>query len=793
MPTIIRPDTPTTLQGAYACDLAVDSNNRVFGAWIGSDWNEEALFGSRSFHLHGHWQFAPGYDEHDFLARLGVTRFRLYAGYLNDDTLNPVQLAESPTVLQDPAVATHDTLQHVAWGEKLNGSFSIRAWNGTTTETVAHTPASLTRPTAAIDSDGQPWVAWQAFGAHGCIIMVSRRGTHGWTPPTIASTPSQSAWRPTLRATAQDGVWLTWDAWNGHHFHVFIRRISPDGTLQPPLQLSDQPLLAMDADLSIAPDGAAWVAWEQSPPWGTNHRFNETKRLTLAGINPDGSLFIPSSPWNHGQAPIPIEEFITNTSAEYIVPVAPRLLAGPNGIELYFRRFRSRDHKDFGWRLERMIYAGSDWSEPELVSPFEGMPDTRFGVAALADGSRLVAHNATEYLPTQTADRAAAGCSKLRAGSAPVTFERIELVTIDPPPPTDDPPTRLQLTRYETARPDYPQATRDGRTLTIGDQTYMLLWGDLHRHSHLSKCLSPNDGSPVENFRWSLDHNRMDWWALTEHLEYLSYNEWRRVEETVAAFTDDGRFEPMFGFEWGSNPGHTNIFYRDQQLGEELRALTLVSPSLEDLMERWDARIPQGEVLAARHYQGHRQPDVFDGYRSQWEPCMEIMQSRGEQRDWIETFLREGARIGFVGATDHARHWHFAYCMTGVWATAPTRDAIFDAIWNRRTVAASAKILLHTEVSGIPMGREGTITGDAQIRVLAESPQPLRTIDIYRNGALVHHETVDTPRLDWTWTDRGQPRSECYYYVRVAAQPALAQATPAVAYASPIWTHSPPR
>ena len=65
-------------------------------------------------------------------------------------------------------------------------------------------------------------------------------------------------------------------------------------------------------------------------------------------------------------------------------------------------------------------------------------------------------------------------------------------------------------------------------------------------------------------------------------------------------------------------------------------------------------------------------------------------------------------------------------------------------------------------------------------------------IDIYRNGTLVHHETVDTPTLDWTWTDRGQPRSERYYYVRVAAQPALAQATPAVAYASPTWIHSPP-
>ena len=166
---------------------------------------------------------------------------------------------------------------------------------------------------------------------------------------------------------------------------------------------------------------------------------------------------------------------------------------------------------------------------------------------------------------------------------------------------------------------------------------------------------------------------------------------------------------------------------------------------------------------------------------------MEIMQARGDQREWIETFLREGARIGFLGATDHARFWHFAVCMTGVWATEPTREAIFDAIWNRRTIATSAKILLHTEVCGIPMGGEGEVSGDPQLRVIAESAQRLREIQVFRNGASVHRESVDGSSLDWTWTDRGNPRTHNYYYVRLSAEPALPQGTPAVAYASPVW------
>lgn len=211
---------------------------------------------------------------------------------------------------------------------------------------------------------------------------------------------------------------------------------------------------------------------------------------------------------------------------------------------------------------------------------------------------------------------------------------------------------------------NYPRVARDGRTIKVDGAEFILEWGDMHRHSHLSKCMSANDGAPIENFRWAVDHNAMDWWALTDHLEHLSHNEWRRVEETVAAFTDEGVFEPLFAHEWGSKPGHTKMFYADQELGEELRAPTLMSDSLEELMERWDARIPAGEVLAARHFQGHRQPDVYEGFRPEWERVIEIMQTRGDQRAWIEAFLREGAKIEFVGATDHARHHHFAYCMT---------------------------------------------------------------------------------------------------------------------------------
>ena len=339
MATETWPDTPTVLQGAYACDLATDVDGGAFGAWAGSDWAEEALFGVRTAHPGGHWQFAPGHDERDFMARLGKGRFRVYAGNLVARDLRPVELTESRTAIQDPAAAVFGDQRLVAWGERLDDGFVARAWTGAEAETVAHAPASLTRPSAAIDSDGQPWVTWQAFDGDTCVVVVSRRRKDGWTRPAVASVKGQSAWQPVLRASAGHGVWLAWDAWTGHQFHVFVRRIAPDGTLGPAIQVSDLPLLSMDADIAVDADDTAWITWEQSPPWGADHRFNATRQLALAAVDAGGATFIARSPWGAGQAPIPIESFTQSLTAEYIVPVSPRLVVGRDGIELFFRRF----------------------------------------------------------------------------------------------------------------------------------------------------------------------------------------------------------------------------------------------------------------------------------------------------------------------------------------------------------------------------------------------------------------------------------------------------------------------
>ena len=154
------PDTPTVLQGAYACDVAPDADGGAFGAWAGSGWGEEALFGLRMSHPGGHWQFAPGHDERDFMARLGVGRFRVYAGQLDGRDLNPIQLTESRTAIQDPAVAAFGDQRLVAWGERLDNRFVVRAWDRRggrdRSRNARLTHPGRPRPSTRTDSRGSP-------------------------------------------------------------------------------------------------------------------------------------------------------------------------------------------------------------------------------------------------------------------------------------------------------------------------------------------------------------------------------------------------------------------------------------------------------------------------------------------------------------------------------------------------------------------------------------------------------------------------------------------------------------
>ena len=72
------------------------------------------------------------------------------------------------------------------------------------------------------------------------------------------------------------------------------------------------------------------------------------------------------------------------------------------------------------------------------------------------------------------------------------------------------------------ARPWQPR-----RKVKVGNQQYVLLYGNQHEHTNFSRCLSDgSDGDLDENYRYGLDVDGYDFIALTDHGFDLNEPRW---------------------------------------------------------------------------------------------------------------------------------------------------------------------------------------------------------------------------------------------------------------------------
>ncbi len=102
--------------------------------------------------------------------------------------------------------------------------------------------------------------------------------------------------------------------------------------------------------------------------------------------------------------------------------------------------------------------------------------------------------------------------------------------------------------------------------------------------------------------------------------------------------------------------------------------------------------------------------------------------------------LSRGHVAGVVGSTDHhsAHPGSYGHGRTGVWASAKTRDAIWEALWARRTYALTGdRIEVQFSVDGGPMGAVLPSRPHREIGFHVIGGAPLDAVDVIKNGALL--------------------------------------------------------
>jgi len=110
----------------------------------------------------------------------------------------------------------------------------------------------------------------------------------------------------------------------------------------------------------------------------------------------------------------------------------------------------------------------------------------------------------------------------------------------------------------------------------------------------------------------------------------------------------------------------------------------------------------------------------------------------------------------------------------------PKRAAIFAAIRARRVYGTTnARLRLVFTLNGALMGTDLGPTGPKEIHIEAAGEQPLKAVDVIRDGALFRRYRPDAPTFV---TDLETEEPGAFWYVRAT------QIDNHIAWSSPVWT-----
>jgi len=293
-------------------------------------------------------------------------------------------------------------------------------------------------------------------------------------------------------------------------------------------------------------------------------------------------------------------------------------------------------------------------------------------------------------------------------------------------------------------------------------------------------------------------------------------------------FNEDGRFVTIPALERGWRRGHKNIYYRSSD------APPMPELEIEEMFE-WLAGLDLPAMAIAHHSNCHSEtsryyawgPQDFSTCDPRFERLVEITQCRGSFEldavggavslgglgSSIQDALAMGLRLGFVGGTDNHRAQPGSKRsnlgglvadeivnggITAVFAPELTREAVFDALWDRRCYATtSQRILLDVRLGEHMMGSDlsaeqaAEFSDERAIRIEAIGRREIGRIEVVRNNVTVESVEIEDEQASLTYTDP-MPLAEVpavsdaapdvvFYYVR------LIQADGNMAWSSPIW------
>lgn len=665
-----------------------------------------------------------------------------------------------------------------------------------TPELISTTPSPSFNQEAVALSDGGLEVVWQGATDQRFAIFSRRfHPRHGWQETQLVS-PGDDAnvWDPVLAVSPDDSTGYAWSRYESGSYQIVVRRREADGTITDPFPITGGTDYALHPSLAFTHDGRLWCAYDLLTVSG--HGGSGPTRLRSAtelGSDPDYREGMRAA----GDSVPP--ELLPEVTAELrvvaidddglrqppgelaptlnVVPGGlPRLVATEAGLSVAYRVHRKLPLMTYYWEIAVQHLSDAGWLPPTTIRGTDATLEEA-GVAAIPGGVLVAAQTDGRLARALEWTEGFGGreCPYLMEHQGAVIWHAIHgagVVVTSEISTGESARLSPNAFRDQTATPAHPSnkrqearrwagQDRERYRTTVASEDLNLYWGDLHRHSLVSRCTAGDEPSLEDFYRYSWDVCEYDFWAVTDHSENSSEFQWWTIQKMADLFHVPQRFVPFYGFEWTSaDTGHQNVIFGDVERGAP--TFSAFATGTTDPAGLWHAleHHPDFPAITIPHHPGSamvhndwdyhhptysRLVEVFQACRGNYESdgCFRQYSDATRTGTFMLDGLLRGHRFGLIASSDHGHGASYV----GAYAPSLNRADVFQALHSKRTFAATTRdIVLDVRMGDTFMGGEAPAETPRTLTIHASGYTDIARVDIVRGGRMVHAH-VATPDL----------------------------------------------
>ena len=337
---------------------------------------------------------------------------------------------------------------------------------------------------------------------------------------------------------------------------------------------------------------------------------------------------------------------------------------------------------------------------------------------------------------------------------------------------------------------------------TSNKNDYKIFWGDIHCHLGYMDSVGTTD----KFYDYAKNISFLDFVSHSEHMDSFScerqasnQTQWDIIRKETARHNQPGKFVTLLGYE-NSEIWDANIYFPDDNVSWHVDSFAerlfdfarknnaIVVPHMTTYPQRqrgydW-ANYEEDVIPVAEIYSSHGSSEFFGGER----PLVNC-----EPGGYIVEALNRGLKLGFIGSSDghdcmpgNSVWGKYMNGLVAVYCKELTREAIFDAIKNRRCYATTnARILGFFDINGNISGSEIDYNDNKPLMIKVEfyGTGDIEIMQIIKNGKIISSTQGTGRNLEFELEDIPDKKGHNYYYVR------MKQIDGEMAWLSPIFVN----